>query len=95
MRWPTPATGSVEHGIVALISDPVPRESAVARPAHDRGRGPSTWSPVATRLRHPTELPFVAFMVILNVVIVVVIVQAARILPDLPAARWRGLADCP
>ena len=35
-------------------------------------------------LRHPAELPFFIFMVVLNVVIIVVIVQAAITLPFLP-----------
>jgi len=37
-----------------------------------------------SRLRHPAELPFFIFMVVLNVVIIVVIVQAAITLPFLP-----------
>jgi Zn-dependent protease with chaperone function len=35
-------------------------------------------------LRHPAELPFYVFMVILNVIIVVLILQAAAMLPYLP-----------
>src|SRR5690242_14365655 len=35
-------------------------------------------------LRHPVELPFFVFMVVLNLVIIAVIVQAARTLPLLP-----------
>ncbi|GAB1693607.1 M48 family metallopeptidase [Krasilnikovia sp. M28-CT-15] len=37
-----------------------------------------------SRLRHPAELPFFTFMVILNVLIIVLIVQAALVLPYLP-----------
>ncbi|RZU49427.1 Zn-dependent protease with chaperone function [Krasilnikovia cinnamomea] len=37
-----------------------------------------------SRLRHPAELPFFTFMVILNVIIVVAIVRAAMVLPYLP-----------
>ncbi|BFU43226.1 M48 family metallopeptidase [Krasilnikovia sp. MM14-A1004] len=37
-----------------------------------------------SRLRHPAELPFFTFMVILNVIIVVAIVRAAVVLPYLP-----------
>ena len=36
------------------------------------------------RLRHPAELPFFVFMVALNVLIIVLIVQAAITLPLLP-----------
>jgi Zn-dependent protease with chaperone function len=38
----------------------------------------------ATRLRHPAELPFFIFMVMLNVLIVGLIIQAAVMLPVLP-----------
>ena len=38
----------------------------------------------AGRLRHPAELPFFIFMVVLNLVIVGLIVQAAVLLPGLP-----------
>ncbi|MCA2211465.1 M48 family metallopeptidase [Jidongwangia harbinensis] len=38
----------------------------------------------AGRLRHPAELPFFIFMVVLNVLIIVAIVQAAVMLPGLP-----------
>ena len=37
-----------------------------------------------SRLRHPAELPFFIFMVVLNVLIIVLIVQAAITLPLLP-----------
>ena len=37
-------------------------------------------------LRHPAELPFFIFMVIVNVLIIVAIVQAAVVLPYLPQA---------
>jgi Zn-dependent protease with chaperone function len=37
-----------------------------------------------SRLRHPAELPFFIFMVVLNVVIIVLILQAAITLPLLP-----------
>jgi len=37
-----------------------------------------------SRLRHPAELPFFIFMVVLNVLIIIVIVQAAIRLPFLP-----------
>jgi Zn-dependent protease with chaperone function len=42
---------------------------------------------VATRirLRHPAEIPLFVFMVVLNVLIVVVIIDAALVLPFLPA----------
>ena len=36
------------------------------------------------RLRHPAEIPFFIFMVVLNVLIIVTIVQAAMTLPFLP-----------
>jgi Zn-dependent protease with chaperone function len=36
------------------------------------------------RLRHPAEVPFFIFMVVLNVVIIVLIIQAAMVLPFLP-----------
>ncbi|GAB1642201.1 M48 family metallopeptidase [Krasilnikovia sp. MM14-A1259] len=38
----------------------------------------------SSRLRHPAEVPFFIFMVILNVLIVVFIVRAAVVLPYLP-----------
>jgi Zn-dependent protease with chaperone function len=38
----------------------------------------------ATQLRHPAELPFFIFMVVLNVLIIGFIVQAALMLPFLP-----------
>jgi Zn-dependent protease with chaperone function len=37
------------------------------------------------RLRHPAEIPLFVFMVLLNVLIVVVIIDAALVLPFLPA----------
>lgn len=40
-------------------------------------------SPVS-RLRHPAELPFFVFMVLLNVLIVLVVVRLALVLPFLP-----------
>jgi Zn-dependent protease with chaperone function len=36
------------------------------------------------KLRHPAELPFFIFMVVLNVLIIVLILQAAAVLPFLP-----------
>jgi Zn-dependent protease with chaperone function len=44
----------------------------------------STPSRHNSRLRHPAEMPFYVFMVILNVIIIVLIVQAAVTLPFLP-----------
>jgi Zn-dependent protease with chaperone function len=44
----------------------------------------STSSKPRVRLRHPAELPYYVFMVILNVIIIVLIVQAAITLPYLP-----------
>ncbi|QJY49200.1 M48 family metallopeptidase [Pseudonocardia broussonetiae] len=41
-------------------------------------------APPPGRLRHPAEVPFFLFMVVLNVVIVVAILQAAIFLPFLP-----------
>jgi Zn-dependent protease with chaperone function len=41
----------------------------------------------STRLRHPAELPFFVFMVVLNVIIIWLILQAAIALPYLPE-RW-------
>ncbi|GID30883.1 M48 family metallopeptidase [Paractinoplanes brasiliensis] len=41
----------------------------------------------STRLRHPAELPFYVFMVVLNLVIIWLILQAAITLPFLPE-RW-------
>jgi Zn-dependent protease with chaperone function len=38
----------------------------------------------AGRLRHPAELPFYVFMIVLNALIIVLIVQAAVVLPFLP-----------
>jgi len=35
-------------------------------------------------LRHPAEMPFFVFMVVLNLIVIAVIVQAARTLPFLP-----------
>ena len=45
---------------------------------------PRTGAAPRSRLRHPAELPFFIFMVVLNVVIIWVIVQAAITLPFLP-----------
>jgi Zn-dependent protease with chaperone function len=45
---------------------------------------PAERAPAAGRLRHPAELPLFVFMVVLNVIIVVLIVQAAAVLPFLP-----------
>jgi Zn-dependent protease with chaperone function len=41
-------------------------------------------APAPRQLRHPAEVPFFTFMVVLNVVIVVVILRAAVVLPFLP-----------
>jgi hypothetical protein len=41
-------------------------------------------APAPRQLRHPAEVPFFIFMVVLNVVIVVVILRAAVVLPFLP-----------
>lgn len=38
----------------------------------------------AGSLRHPAEVPFFAFMAILNLIIITVILQAAALLPFLP-----------
>ena len=43
-------------------------------------------APARARLRHPAELPFFVFMVILNAAIVVAIVRAAVVVPFLPDA---------
>ncbi|HEU4425393.1 MAG TPA: M48 family metallopeptidase [Pilimelia sp.] len=45
---------------------------------------PRHHAPPASKLRHPAEMPFFVFMVILNVIIVVAILQAAVMLPFLP-----------
>jgi Zn-dependent protease with chaperone function len=37
------------------------------------------------RLRHPAEIPFFVFMLVLNVLIVIVIIRAALVLPFLPS----------
>ncbi|WIM98427.1 M48 family metallopeptidase [Actinoplanes oblitus] len=44
----------------------------------------STSSAVGKRLRHPAEMPFYVFMVVLNLIIIWVILQAAITLPFLP-----------
>ena len=36
------------------------------------------------RLRHPTEVPFFIFMVVLNILIIAAILEAASVLPFLP-----------
>jgi Zn-dependent protease with chaperone function len=41
-------------------------------------------APPAGKLRHPAEVPFFVFMVVLNVIIIVLILQAAATLPYLP-----------
>ncbi|GAA0904434.1 M48 family metallopeptidase [Virgisporangium aurantiacum] len=41
-------------------------------------------APAAGRLRHPAEVPFFVFMVVLNVIIIALILQAAATLPFLP-----------
>jgi Zn-dependent protease with chaperone function len=41
-------------------------------------------SPAPRQLRHPAELPFFVFMVVLNVIIVVAILRTAIVLPFLP-----------
>jgi hypothetical protein len=38
----------------------------------------------ARKLRHPGEVPFFVFMVVLNLIIIAVILQAAAVLPFLP-----------
>jgi Zn-dependent protease with chaperone function len=43
-----------------------------------------TKPPSRRRLRHPAEVPFFIFMVVLNVIIIAAIVDAARVLPFLP-----------
>ncbi|MBB2941279.1 Zn-dependent protease with chaperone function [Actinoplanes lutulentus] len=43
-----------------------------------------------TRLRHPAEIPFYVFMVILNLIIIWLIVQAAITLPFLPERFQEG-----
>jgi hypothetical protein len=45
---------------------------------------PKREGPSATGLRHPAELPFFIFMVLLDLFIIGVIVQAAVMLPFLP-----------
>jgi hypothetical protein len=45
---------------------------------------PAGQAPSAGRLRHPAEMPFFIFMVVLNVLIIVLIIQAAAVLPFLP-----------
>lgn len=51
-------------------------------------------APPPRQLRHPAEVPFFIFMVVLNVVIVVAILRAAIVLPFLPeslrASEWAG-----
>lgn len=41
-------------------------------------------APASGRLRHPAEVPFFVFMVVLNVIIIALILQAAATLPFLP-----------
>ncbi|MEU4563842.1 M48 family metallopeptidase [Actinoplanes sp. NPDC023936] len=41
-------------------------------------------APSGTRLRHPAEVPFYVFMVVLNLIIIWLIIQAAVTLPFLP-----------
>ena len=45
--------------------------------------------------RHPAEVPFFIFMVVLNVLIIALIVQAAVVLPFLPATARRTPAGRP
>jgi Zn-dependent protease with chaperone function len=45
---------------------------------------PRTTPATSAPLRHPAEVPFFIFMVVLNVIIVVLILQAAAVLPFLP-----------
>ncbi|MEU7812479.1 M48 family metallopeptidase [Pseudonocardia sp. NPDC049154] len=49
-------------------------------------RSESPTAPPPNRLRHPAELPFFVFMVVLNVAIVVAIVRVALVLPFVPPA---------
>ena len=44
----------------------------------------------AGRLRHPAELPFFVFMVVLNVLIIILIIRAAMVLPFLPERYHEG-----
>ena len=48
------------------------------------GPTPAGLAPPASRLRHPAEMPFFVFMVVLNVLIIGLIIQAAVVLPYLP-----------
>ena len=45
---------------------------------------PNRHAPARAGIRHPAEVPFYVFMVVLNVLIIVVIVRAAMTLPFLP-----------
>jgi hypothetical protein len=50
------------------------------------GRARSTRDPPRLPLRHPAEVPYFVFMVILNIVIVIAIIRAAIVVPFLPAS---------
>jgi Zn-dependent protease with chaperone function len=53
-----------------------------------------TGAPAPKALRHPAELPFFAFMVVLNAVIVLAILRAAIVVPFLPEQlQQSGLAQ--
>jgi hypothetical protein len=47
---------------------------------------PQTEPPSRAPLRHPAEIPFFAFMVVLNVAIIALIINLAVVLPFLPDA---------
>jgi Zn-dependent protease with chaperone function len=53
------------------------KERVVSKPTPSR-------QPSSHRLRHPAEVPFFIFMVVLNVVIILVILRAAAVVPFLP-----------
>lgn len=59
--------------------------------AQSTQRRPGAGARTPTRLRHPAEVPFYVFMVVLNVAIILAILRAAQVLPFLPA-RLEGTA---